>query len=46
MKFYKIYGPYNDSGSLPVRERGLKFNFFGIDYMEQESLPVRERGLK
>ena len=32
--------------SLPVRERGLKFDVFASMYPPTVSLPVRERGLK
>mgnify|MGYP006980654268 CR=1 FL=1 len=33
-------------GSLPVRERGLKFADYAIHKIVVLSLPVRERGLK
>ena len=34
------------SGSLPSRERGLKYEFLKIDFCATVSLPSRERGLK
>ena len=32
--------------SLPMRERGLKFDVVIIGHMPSQSLPMRERGLK